>query len=99
MLRILDKIGNRRPIHIITRSPNQYPIYKTSNDIKPIKKHKGSAVIIDNMLGARKSSQIDDIFTRRRHEDLDVSYISQNYFALPRQSIRKNSVKTSLNNY
>ena len=43
------------------------------------------------MLGAKKSSQIDEFFTRGRHEDLDVSYISQSYFALPRQSIRNNS--------
>ena len=26
MLKILEKIGDKRPIHIITRSPNQYPI-------------------------------------------------------------------------
>ena len=25
ILKILEKIGNKRPIHIITRSPNQYP--------------------------------------------------------------------------
>ena len=43
------------------------------------------------MLGARNSSQIDEFFTRGRHEDLEVYYISQSYFALPRQSIRNNS--------
>ena len=43
------------------------------------------------MLGARNSSQRDEIFTRGRHEDLDVYYISQSYFALPRRSIRNNS--------
>ena len=90
MLKVLEKIANKRPIHIITRSPNQYPNYKTSNEIKPIKKYKGSIVIFD-MLGARNSSQIDEFFTRGRHEDLDVYYISQSYFALPRQSIRNNS--------
>ena len=36
----------------------------------------------------KKSSQKDEFFTRGRHEDLDVYYISQSYFALPRQSIR-----------
>ena len=41
MLKILEKIGNKRPIHIITRSPNQYPHYKTSNEIKSINKYKG----------------------------------------------------------
>ena len=48
-------------------------------------------VIFDDMLGARNSSQIDEFFTRGRHEDLDVYYISQSYFALPRQTIRNNS--------
>ena len=91
MLKILEKIGNKRPIHIITRSPNQYPNYKTSTDIKPINKYKGSVVIFDDMLGAKNSSQIDEFFTRGRHEDLDVYYISQSYFALPRQSVRNNS--------
>ena len=90
MLKILEKLGNKRPIHIITRSLNQYPNYKTSTDIKPINKYKGSVVIFDDMLGARNSSQIDEFFTRGRHEDLDVYYISQSYFALPRQIIRKN---------
>ena len=91
MLKVLEKIDNKRPIHIITRSPNQYPNYKTSTDIKPINKYKGSIVIFDDMLGAKNSSQIDEFFTRGRHEDLDVYYISQSYFALPRQSIRNNS--------
>ena len=28
MLKILEKVGNKTPIHIITWSPNQYPNYK-----------------------------------------------------------------------
>ena len=91
MLKVLEKIDNQRPIHIITRSPNQYPNYKTNNEIKPINKYKGSVVIFDDMLGAKNSSQIDEFFTRGRHEDIDVYYISQSYFGLPRQSIRNNS--------
>ena len=91
MLKLLEKISDQRPIHIITRSPNQYPNYKTSNEIKPINKYKGSVVIFDDMLGAKNSSQIDEFFTRGRHEDINVHYISQSYFGLPRQSIRNNS--------
>ena len=91
MLKVLEKRGNQRPIHIITRSLNQYPKYKTSNEIKPINIYKGSVVIFDDMLGAKNSSQIDEFFTRGRHENLDVYYISQSYFALPRQSNRNNS--------
>ena len=91
MLKVLENIGDKRPIHIITRSPDQYPNYKTSTEIKPINKYKGSVVIFDDMLGAKNSSQIDEFFTRGRHEDIDVYYISQSYFGLPRQSIRNNS--------
>ena len=42
------------------------------------------------MLGARNSSQIHEFFNRGRHEGLDVYYISQRHFGLPRQSIRNN---------
>ena len=72
MLKILEKIDNKRPIHIKTRSSNQYLNIKTSNEIKPINKYKGSVVIFDDMLGARNSSQLDEFFTRGRHENLDV---------------------------
>ena len=91
MLRQLEKVGNQRPIHIITLSPNQYPNYKASTEIKPIDKYKGSVVIFHDMLGARNCSQIDEFFTRGRHENLDVYYISQSFFLLPRQSITNNS--------
>ena len=43
------------------------------------------------MLGARDSSQIDEFYTRGRHEDLGVFYVCQSYFGLSRQSIRNNS--------
>ena len=91
MVKKLEKIGNERPIHIITRSPNEYPNYKTINEVKSIDKHKGSVAIFDDMLGAQNSSQISDFYTRGRHEDLEVYYISQSYFSLPRQTIRTNS--------
>ena len=91
MLKIHEKIRNQRPIHIISRSLNQYPNYKTSTETKPINKYKVSVVIFDDMLGARNCSQIDEVFTRDRHENLDVCYISESCFGLPRQSIRNNS--------
>ena len=91
MLKLLEKVGNQGPIHIITRSPKQYPNYKTINESKPLNKYKGSAVIFDDMLGARNSSQIDEFYTRGRHEDLSVFYVSRSYFGLPRQNIRNNS--------
>ena len=59
-------------------------------------KDKGSVTIFDDMLGARNSSQINEFYTRGRHEGLDLYYISQSYFGLPRQSIRNNSDKITL---
>ena len=91
LLKILEKIGNQRPVHLITRSPNQYSNYKTTTDIKPITKYKGSLIIFDDMLGAKNCSQKDEFFTRGRNENLDVYYISQSYFGLPKQSSRNNS--------
>ena len=91
MLKMPEKIGNKRPIHITTGSPNRYPKHKTSNEIEPIIKYKGSVVVFDDMLGIRNSSQIKKFFTRGRHEDLSVFYVSQSFFGLPRKSIRKNS--------
>ena len=35
LLKKLENFGNKRPIHSITRSSNQYPNYKTSNEIQP----------------------------------------------------------------
>ena len=96
MLKKLEKIGSQRPIPIITRSFNQYPSYKTSTDIKPINRYKGSVVIFVDMLGSKNSFQIDEFFTRGRHEELDVCYISQSYFGLPRRSIRNNSDRLTL---
>ena len=61
MLKVLEKIGNKKPIHTITRSINQYPNYKTSTEIKPINKYKESVVNFDDMLGARTCSQIDEL--------------------------------------
>ena len=90
MFKILKNISNKRPIHRKTRSSNQYPIYKTSNEYKVIDKYKGSVLFFDNMLGARNSSQIEEIYTTGKNENLDVYYNKQSYFALPRQSIRRN---------
>ena len=84
-------MGNKRPIHIIPRSPNQYLDYKTSKEVRPVIKYKGSFFNFDDMLGTQNSSQMDEIFKRWRLENSDFFFISQSYFGLPRQNIRNNS--------
>ena len=48
------------------------------------------------MLGARNSSQMEEFYTGGKNEELDVSYISQSYFDLPRQSSTNISVRIIL---
>ena len=43
------------------------------------------------MLGARNSSQMDELYTRGKNEEINLYYISQSNFGSPRQSIRNNS--------
>ena len=51
MLKKPEKVGNKRYIDKITRSPNQYPNCKTSIDVKLIDNYKGSVVIYDDIVG------------------------------------------------
>ena len=41
------------------------------------------------MLGARNRSQKDEYFTRVRHENVDVSYISQSFLAYRDKALAK----------
>ena len=98
MLKIFFKKLYKRPIHIITRSPNQYSNYKTSIEIKPIDVYRRSVMIYDDMFGARNNSQIHEFFIIARLEALDVYDISKSFIGLPTQSMRNNSVWTILYN-
>ena len=50
---------------------------------------KNLLILDDCFLG--KQSKAEAYYTRGRHNNCDTFYISQNYFRLPRQSIRENS--------
>ena len=81
------------PIFIITKSLNQYPNIKaqTSDEIQPLENYENSTVVFDDMLLSKQESNIDLFFTRGRHNNIDIYYISQSYFHLPRNTIRNNS--------
>jgi len=51
--------------------------------------HKNLIVFDDVML--EKQNKCEAYYTRGRHNNVDCFYISQNYFKLPRQTIRENS--------
>ena len=95
---------NTRKIHIITRSPEQYSNtallafgieieqVKVEEDlkVKSIQDFQNCCVVFDDMLDTSQKL-IDPFFTRGRHNDLDVYYLSQSYFDLPKRTIRNNS--------
>jgi hypothetical protein len=53
------------------------------------KNHKNLIVFDDIML--EKQNKCEAYYTRGRHNNVDCFYIAQNYFKLPRQTIRENS--------
>ena len=50
-----------------------------------------SQVVFDDMLGSRQAKDIDQFFTRSRHSNINVYYISQSWYALPKNTIRNNA--------
>ena len=103
MLKILSRIPNR-DIYIITKSPpEQYTnskikIKEISDEIKPLNEYENGIIVFDDILGSSNSRFIDQYFIRGRHNNLDIYYLSQSYFDLPKRTIRNNKNKKILFN-
>ena len=103
MLKILSRIPDR-DIYIITKSPpEQYTnskikIKEIGDEIKPLNEYENGILVFDGVLGSSNSRDIDQFFIRGRHNNLDIYYLSQSYFDLPKRTIRNNSNKIILFN-
>ena len=103
MLKILSRIPDR-DIYIITKSPpeqytnSEIKIKEISDEIKPLNEYENGIIVFDDILGSSISRFIDQFFIRGRHNNLDIYYLSQSYFDLPKRSIRNNSNKIILFN-
>ena len=86
-------LQKQEPIFIIIKSLNQYPNVKaqTSDEFQPLENYENSVVFFDDMLLSKQESNIDLFFTRGRHNNIDIYYISQSYFHLPKNTIRSTS--------
>ena len=96
-LQLIRLDDNTRKTHIITRSPEQYNKIEIEDvsveeDLgdKSIQDFQNCCVVFDDMLDSNQKL-IDPFFTRGRHNDLDVYYLSQSLFDLPKRTIRNNS--------
>ena len=103
MLKLLSRISDR-DIYIITKSsPEQYTnckikIKEITDEIKPLNEYENGVIVFDDILGSSNSRFIDQFFIRGRHNNLDIYYLSQSYFDLPKRTIRNNSNKIILFN-
>ena len=96
-LQLIRLDNPEQKICIITRSPEQYNKIEIEDvsveeDLgdKSIQDFQNCCVVFDDMLDSNQKL-IDPFFTRGRHNDLDVYYLSQSYFDLPKRTIRNNS--------
>ena len=96
-LQLIRLDNPEQKICIITRSPEQYNKIEIENvsveeDLgdKSIQDFQNCCVVFDDMIDSNQKL-IDPFFTRGRHNDLDVYYLSQSYFDLPKRTIRNNS--------
>ncbi len=55
-----------------------------------LSKDDKNLLIFDDLI-LTKQNKIEDYYTRGRHSNVDCIYLSQNYFKLPRQTIRENA--------
>ena len=103
MLKFLSRIPNR-DIYIITKSPpeqyinSEIKIKEISDEMKPLNQYEKGIIVFDDILGSSNSKFIDQFFIRGRHNNLDIYYLSQSYFDLPKRTIRNNSNKIILFN-
>ena len=95
-LQLIRLDDNTRKIHILTRSPEQYNKIEIDVSVeedlgdKSIQDFQNCCVLFDDLLDSNQKL-IDPFFIRGRHNDLDVYYLSQSYFDLPKRTIRNNS--------
>ena len=68
----------QEPNIIITKSLNQSLNInaQTSDEIQPLENYENSTVVFDDKLLTKQESNIDLFFTRGRHSNIDIYYIS-----------------------
>ena len=94
MLKILSRVPVR-DIHMITKSPpGQYPnsrskIEEFSEEFKPLNEDENAILVFDVFLSTSENKYTHQFFIRGRHFNLDIYYLPQTYFDLPKRSTKK----------
>jgi hypothetical protein len=86
---VLEEAGRDNAL----KSDIQCKCYESSGDVpdpKDLDKTKKNLMIFDN-LQLEKQNTCEKYYIRSRHSNVDCFYFTQNYFRLPRQTIRENA--------
>lgn len=67
-----------------------YPCDDNETILKPEEAEPNSVMIFDDVI-CEKQNNITSYFTRGRHSDIDVLYLSQTYSKIPKQLVRDNA--------
>ena len=91
MLKILSRISDRDIYRITKSPPEQYSNSKIkikgiNDEIKPLNEYENGIIVFDDILGSSKSRFMDHFFIRGRHNNLDIYYLSQSCFDLPKRT-------------
>ena len=77
----------------VCKSDIECQFYESADDVldpKELNSDKKNVMIFDDLL-LEKQNKCEAYYTRGRHSNVDCFYLAQNYFRLPRQTIRENA--------
>ena len=103
MLKTLSRMPDRN-IYIFTKSPpekytnSKIKIKEINDEFKHLNEYENGIIGFDGFLGSSSNRFLDQFFIRGRHNNLDIYYLSQSYFDLPKRTIGEKSIKTLLFN-
>lgn len=86
---LVEEVAKTQP----TKSNIKCSFYESSDDVpdpKDLTAENKNLMIFDDLLLERQS-KCESYYVRGRHSNVDCFYLSQNYFRLPRQTIRENA--------
>ena len=69
---------------------NFYQWAEDVTDPRELSSEKNNLMVFDDLL-LEKQNTCESYYVRGRHSDVDCFYLAQNYFTLPRQTIRENA--------
>ena len=101
MLKNLSRMKDRE-VYIKTKSPLEqnsnykFKMKEIGEDFKPLNEYENSVIVFDDILGLSNYKYLHQFFIRGRHNSLDLSYLSQSCFELPKRAIRNNSYRILL---